>query len=141
MRRYRFARRLAGACALLLAAATGRGQDVPGSGPSNIKISTQGRQVYEQVCQACHMADAKGSRSGAGTIPGLANNPRLEDPKYPIAILLNGRGGMPWFTDILSPAQMAAVISFVRSNFNKYTDPVTEEDVKKISSKISEAAN
>ena len=32
--------------------------------------------LYANVCQACHMADAKGA-VGAGTIPALAANPRL----------------------------------------------------------------
>ncbi|MDB5445373.1 MAG: cytochrome c class, partial [Phenylobacterium sp.] len=35
-----------------------------------------GEQVYRVVCQACHMADAKGA-TGAATIPALAANPRL----------------------------------------------------------------
>lgn len=44
-----------------------------------------GEQVYGAVCQACHMADAKGA-TGAGTIPALANNPRLAGAAYPIMI-------------------------------------------------------
>lgn len=124
---------LAGASALLLAAASGKAQDQSGSGPSKVEIPAEGKKVYEQICQACHMADAKGG--GGGAIPALANNPRLADPKYPITILLKGRGGMPWFTDMLTPAQMAAVITYVRGHFNDYADPVTEDDVKKLVTK------
>jgi mono/diheme cytochrome c family protein len=113
---------------------TARAQDAPG-GVTSVQVSDEGKQVYEQICQACHMADAKGSGTGPGSgakIPALADNPRLADPNYPIVILLKGRGGMPWFTDMLTPAQMAAVITYVRGHFNHYPDPVSEADVKKL---------
>jgi mono/diheme cytochrome c family protein len=117
----------------LLAGATfaARAQDAPG-GVTSVQVSDEGKQVYEQICQACHMADAKGGGSAGAMIPALANNPHLKDPNYPIVILLKGRGGMPWFTDMLTPAQMAAVITYVRSHFNNYPDPVTEAQVKKL---------
>ena len=111
-----------------------KAQDAPGGGPSNVQVAAEGKQVYEQICQACHMADAKGGGEAGARIPALAGNPRLADPKYPIVILLKGRGAMPWFTEILTPSQMAAVINYVRGHFNNYTDPVTEADVKKIAS-------
>jgi len=119
---------------LLFAAGMGKAQDQSGSSSSKVEIPAEGKKVYEQICQACHMADAKGS-GGAGGIPALANNPRLADPNYPITMLQKGRGGMPWFTDMLTPAQMAAVVTYVRSHFNNYPDPVTEADVKKLATK------
>jgi mono/diheme cytochrome c family protein len=89
-----------------------------------------GEEVYTQVCQACHMADAKGG-SGAATIPALAKNPRLGDAGYPIGMVLQGRGAMPSLTDLLSPSQIAAVVTYVRTHFgNNYRKPVTEADVK-----------
>jgi mono/diheme cytochrome c family protein len=68
---------------------TAQAQDAPG-GTTSVQVSAEGRQVYEQICQACHMADAKGSApGGAGAkIPALAGNPRLADKNYPIVILL-----------------------------------------------------
>lgn len=121
---------LAGAS--LAGAYSARAQDVPGGGPSNVHVSDEGQQIYEQICQACHMADAKGGGSAGAMIPALANNPRMADPKYPLVILLKGRGGMPWFTDMLTEAQMASVVTYVRSHFNNYPDPVSEADVKKL---------
>jgi len=129
---------LAVATMLVFAAGTGKAQDQSGGGPSKVEIPADGKKVYEQICQACHMADAKGG-GGAGAIPALANNPRLADPQYPITMLLKGRGGMPWFSDMLTPAQMAAVITYVRSHFNNYTDPVTEADVRKLATKTPKA--
>lgn len=119
--------------ASLLAGVTfaARAQDAPG-GVTSLQVANEGKQVYEQICQACHMADAKGGGSAGAMIPALADNPRLKDPNYPIVILLKGRGGMPWFSDMLTPAQMAAVITYVRSHFNAYPDPVTEAQVKKL---------
>lgn len=124
---------LALGAASLLAGATfaARAQDAPG-GVTSVQVSDEGKQVYEQICQACHMADAKGGGGAGAMIPALADNPRLKDPNYPIVILLKGRGGMPWFSDMLTPAQMAAVITYVRGHFNHYPDPVTEAQVKKL---------
>ncbi|MBV1689278.1 cytochrome c [Novosphingobium sp. G106] len=78
----------------LLAGATfaARAQDAPG-GVTSVQVADEGKQVYEQICQACHMADAKGGGSAGAMIPALADNPRLKDPNYPIVILLKGRGG------------------------------------------------
>ena len=106
-----------------------RAQDSAG-GTTNVAISAEGEAVYRQICQACHMADARGG-SGAGTgIPALADNPRMADKAYAIDILVNGRGGMPWFTDMLTPQQIAAVLNHVRGHFNAYPDPVTAEEVE-----------
>lgn len=116
-----------------LGAAVGlRAQDAPGGGPTAVEVSAEGREVYEQICQACHMADAKGGGGAGAMIPALAGNPRLADKDYPIVILLKGRGGMPWFSDILTPEQMAAVLTYVRGHFNTYADPVTVADIERV---------
>jgi mono/diheme cytochrome c family protein len=42
----------------------------------------------------------------------------------------NGHGGMPWFNGVLSDAQVAAVINYVRTHFgNDYKDSITAADV------------
>ena len=112
-------------------AQTSGGGDTGGGIVRAVKPVT-GEQVYGAVCQACHMADAKGA-SGAGTIPALASNPRLAGAAYPIVIVTGGKGGMPGFSGTLSNAQMAEVITYVRTHFgNAYAKPVTEADVAKI---------
>ena len=103
-----------------------------GGGVVRVPKPVTGAQVYQSVCQACHMADAKGG-SGAGTIPALANNPRLAAAAYPIMVVSKGKGAMPGFADMLSDAQMANVITYVRGNFgNSFTKPVSEADVARI---------
>jgi mono/diheme cytochrome c family protein len=84
-----------------------------------------GAEVYQNVCQACHMANALGGE-GAGKIPALAKNGTLEASGYPIMVVTGGKGAMPWFRGSLSDTQIADVINYVRSNFgNKYKDKVT----------------
>lgn len=121
------------AAALLAFASTpALAQDAPGGVGTRIPIPVSGEQVYRQVCQACHMADGKGG-SGAATIASLANNPKLKFAAYPITIIGKGKGAMPWLTDILSPAQIAAVVGYVRTHFgNNYADAVTEEQVSQL---------
>jgi mono/diheme cytochrome c family protein len=105
--------------------------DEPG-GVTQTSDPVTGEQVYTQVCQACHMANAKGGQ-GAAVIPALAGNPRLAVAAYPIAMVVNGRGAMPGFTDILNPTQIANVVGYVRTHFgNAYSKPVTPDEVAKI---------
>jgi len=104
--------------------------DTAGSAPTKTPPPATGAQVYTQVCQACHMADAKGG-SGAAIIPALAKNPRLAEPGYPVGMVLQGRGAMPALGDLLDPAQIASVVTYIRTHFgNNYRKPVTEAEVK-----------
>lgn len=110
--------------------ALAQGGDIAGSATVKTPPPVTGEEVYQQVCQACHMADAKGG-IGAGMIPALAKNPKLAEAGYPIGMILQGRGAMPSLTDLLSPAQIAGVVTYVRTHFgNNYKKPVTEADVK-----------
>jgi len=127
---------LAASAALALTSAPAAAQAVQGGdtggGVVRVPKPVTGAQVYQSVCQACHMADAKGA-SGAATIPALANNPRLAAAAYPIMVVSKGKGAMPGFADMLSDAQMANVITYVRGNFgNSFPKPVSEADVARI---------
>ncbi len=116
----------------VFAQAASGGGDTAGSSASTAPRPVTGEQVYQQVCQACHMADGKGGK-GAGQIPALAKNPNLEEPSYPVSMIVQGRGAMPPLADLLSPAQIAAVATYVRTHFgNNYRTPVKEADVKAI---------
>ena len=121
--------------ALLLVALTaqpvfGQTGDIAGSATVRTPPPVTGEQIYQQVCQACHMADAKGA-TGAAAIPALAKNPKLAEPGYPIGMIAQGRGALPPVTDLLKPAQIAAVVTYVRSHFgNSYKKPVTEAEVR-----------
>ena len=89
-----------------------------------------GEELFRNICQGCHMPDAKGA-TGAGNYPALASNPRLAAAVYPITVVLHGQRAMPAFGDGLDDAQIANVINYVRSHFgNRYKDQVTPEAVK-----------
>ena len=109
----------------LLTAATAADAQSFGTVPPTLT----GEQVYVQVCQACHMANAKGA-VGAGRIAALAGNPKLKYPEYPIGIVTGGKGPMPWFRGQLTDQQIADVITYVRTHFgNNYKGTVTTEQV------------
>ncbi len=89
-----------------------------------------GQAVYTNVCQGCHMPDAKGA-VGAGMYPALAKNEKLETAGYPVAVITHGQKAMPSFGALLNDQQVADVVNYIRTNYgNKYKDKVKPEDVK-----------
>jgi mono/diheme cytochrome c family protein len=116
-------------------AARAANDDVPVFASPQRFLYKDGEHLYRAICQGCHMPDAKGAQ-GAGMYPALAENPRLASNLYPVAIVLNGKNGMPSFGRVLDDAQIAAVVNYVRTHFgNNYTDAVSTADVKKISNR------
>ena len=88
-----------------------------------------GEDLYKRICAACHMPDAKGAE-GAGHYPALASNPRLGSGGYPLYVVMKGRNGMPPLGDLMTDAQVADVINYVRTHFgNDYHDAVLPADV------------
>jgi len=106
-------------------------QDNPGN-KTAVEPASEGKELYEQICQACHMPDAKGG-AGAGTgVPALAGNAHLSDKSFAINRVWNGNGGMPRFGAMLTPSQVAGVLTYVRGHFNSYPDAVSEAEVAAI---------
>ena len=88
-----------------------------------------GKDIYEHVCQGCHMPDAKGA-VGAGMYPALAGNAKLRAPLYPVLVILRGQKAMPAFSE-LSDNQVAAVTNYIRTGFgNSGPGEVTAAQVK-----------
>ena len=99
------------------------------SGPSQFK-QQDGQALFEAICQGCHMPNGTGA-VGAGAYPALAHNQNLAAAAYPVITVLKGRKAMPPLGDYLSDAQVAAVITYVRTHFgNSYSDPISPEMVK-----------
>ena len=93
-----------------------------------------GQDIYEHVCQGCHMPDARGA-VGAGAYPALAGNAKLRAPLYPVLVILRGQKAMPSFSE-LSDAQVAAVTNYIRSHYgNNGPGEVTVDQVKDLRSK------
>jgi mono/diheme cytochrome c family protein len=96
--------------------------------PYNYK---SGKDIYEHVCQGCHMPNAQGA-IGAGAYPALAKNPRLQAGVYPVMLILRGMKTMPSFPE-LDDEQIAAVTNYIRTNYgNNYSEPVTAKQVKEL---------
>ena len=130
------------ACLLpALALRAGGATDDPVLGDKALETAT-GEQIYQHICQACHMPDGRGAQ-GAGAYPALAENPKLASANYTATTVLLGRRNMPHFApknDLsgleefavmqLNDAEVAAVVNYVRSHFgNHYTDELTVADV------------
>jgi mono/diheme cytochrome c family protein len=102
--------------------------------------TSDGRQIYERICQGCHMADGKGA-VGAGRYPALAKDLALSSRQYTALTILAGRRNMPAFgikhavafegpPTSLNETQIAAVINYVRTHFeNHYKDSITAAEV------------
>ena len=91
-----------------------------------------GEAIFKNVCQGCHMPDAKGA-VGAGMYPALAKNPKLEVAGYPVSVVVNGQKAMPAFGGMMSDQQIADVVNYVRTHFgNNYKDKVAPADVKAV---------
>jgi mono/diheme cytochrome c family protein len=89
-----------------------------------------GEELFANVCQGCHMPDAKGA-VGAGMYPALAKNEKLETAGYPVGVVVKGQKAMPPLGPYFSDAQIADVVNYIRTHFgNKYKDKVKPEDVK-----------
>ena len=64
----------------------------------------------------------------------LAANAHLADADFTLNRVLRGQGGMPAFSDMLTPDQVAGVVGYIRTHFgNAYPKPVTVDDVKRLS--------
>jgi mono/diheme cytochrome c family protein len=88
-----------------------------------------GAELFRNVCAGCHQPDAKGA-VGAGAYPSLVADKKLDSSNFMLAVLLGGLKGMPPVGDMMSDAQVADVVDYVRTNFgNAYSDVVSAADV------------
>ena len=91
---------------------------------------TTGEELFASACQACHMPDGRGA-VGAGTYPSLVQDSKLEAGGYPVYVVVRGQRAMPPVGAMMSDAQVAAVVNYVRTHFgNQYRDAVSADDVK-----------
>lgn len=94
--------------------------------------TTSGEELYQTLCQACHMPDGQGAR-GAGDYPSFVGDERLRTPYFPIDVILNGFRGMPHFSDKLNNEQIADVVNYLRTNFgNQLEGDTTADDVARV---------
>lgn len=101
------------------------------AGPDQFPQQT-GEALYQNICQSCHMPDAKGAKA-AGFYPALSGDKNLQSSMYLAYVTLYGKGGMPGFGGLLDDQQVANIVNYVRLNFrNSFSDSISEQDVKSI---------
>jgi mono/diheme cytochrome c family protein len=89
-----------------------------------------GADLFRNVCAACHQPNAQGA-VGAGAYPSLVADKNLDSADFMMSVLLGGLKGMPPLGDMMSDAQVANVVNYVRTHFgNAYTNSISTEDVK-----------
>jgi mono/diheme cytochrome c family protein/glucose/arabinose dehydrogenase len=93
-----------------------------------------GRDVYRNICQACHQPDGRGQERIAPSLIGSAL--ALAAPDIPARILLNGKEGsiglMPPVGSVLSDDQIAAVLTYVRREWGQPGSAVDPAIVKSV---------
>jgi mono/diheme cytochrome c family protein len=93
-----------------------------------------GREVYRNICQACHQPDGRGQEKIAPSLIG--STLALASPDIPARILLNGKEGsiglMPPVGSVLSDDQIAGVLTYIRREWGQAGSPVDPATVKTV---------
>ena len=125
----------------------------PGTAPPaptvEAKVHTAGMAIYRDNCAACHGAKGAGA---SGLIPTLIGDGTVvgTDPISVLHVILHGATanhtqsaptdpGMPAFDWKLSDAQVAAVATFIRTNWGNRASVVTASAVHDMRKKLRDA--
>jgi mono/diheme cytochrome c family protein/glucose/arabinose dehydrogenase len=102
--------------------------------PDQREAFNRGRQVYGNICQACHQTDGRGQDRVAPSLVGSAL--ALARPEIPTRILLHGKEGaiglMPSIGSVLSDEQIAGVLTYIRRQWGQSGTPVDAATVKSV---------
>jgi mono/diheme cytochrome c family protein len=111
----------------------------PQQGNRTVDVESVGAAVYKSFCAQCHQADGGGI---PGVYPRLAGNPSLlaKDKTGLIRLVMEGghsaatvhgppSSHMPPFDTILTDAQIAQVLTYVRSSWGNDAPPVSGTEV------------
>ena len=103
--------------------------------PADAQQPPDGARIYATVCSSCHQASGEGV---AGVFPPVAESEWVtEGPEQLVKIILHGvmgemmvggevySGMMPPWGGGLNDAEIAAVATYIRTNFGNEAGPVT----------------
>ena len=86
-----------------------------------------GADLYRLNCAGCHGATGQGA---PGAYPALANTDFINGPYGPVVTLpMYGKGAMPSFSGLLSDAEIAMVVSYIRNTWGNNAPPVSPSQV------------
>ena len=121
-------------------AAVNKGASDP-AGSSETEVEHPGKEVYDAVCLACHMADGSGV---PGMHPPIRNTEWVTgDKERLIDLVLNGMSGEievngETYNSIMPPhshltdQQIAHVLSYIRTNFGNDASEIMASEVAKV---------
>lgn len=119
--------------ALVIVAALAAGASAPSRAQAPASAAAapaDGKALFMKNCAACHQATGKGI---PGAFPALAGSKFVTGDHAEVAtVLLKGRGGMPDFSENISDADMAAILTYVRASWGNQADALTEAEVLKL---------
>lgn len=87
-----------------------------------------GAELFATYCSACHQPEGAGIE---GVYPALADNAfvAVDDPSIVARTVLHGRAGMPAWDTSLSDTEIAAILTYLRTELND-ADAVDPEVVR-----------
>lgn len=114
-------------------------------------VQVDGAKLYAQQCVACHQANGEGL---AGAFPPLAGSEWVTGaPELPVKVLLSGlsgpitvkgssyNGAMPAFGAIWDDAEIAGVVTYIRTTWGNEAGEVTPEQVAEIRAETGTRGN
>ena len=108
-----------------------------------------GEKVYKQYCFACHQMDGRGV---PGNLPPLINTDWVNGEKERlIKLVINGMEGPiqvngETYNSVMTPhgflsdEEIAAVLTYVRSNFENNSPAITIEEVQQVRASLTEGS-
>ncbi|MCK5120919.1 MAG: cytochrome c oxidase subunit II [Methylococcales bacterium] len=101
------------------------------------ELIAKGETVYANNCSSCHMADGAGL---AGTFPAITGSAIVTgDMNAQVDLMMNGKGMMPAFGQMLSAVDFAAVSTFIRNGLgNEVGDSIQPSAIQALQSALPE---
>lgn len=99
------------------------------------ELIAKGESVYTNNCASCHMADGAGM---SGAFPAITGSSIVTgDINAQVNLMLNGKGMMPAFGQMLTPVDFAAVATFIRNGLgNSVGDSIQPSAIKLLQSEV-----
>jgi cytochrome c oxidase subunit 2 len=101
------------------------------------ELTAKGETVYANNCASCHMADGAGM---AGTFPAITDSALVNgEMNAQVELMMNGKGMMPAFGQMLSAVDFAAVSTFIRNGLgNEVGDSIQPSEIKALQTALPE---
>lgn len=95
------------------------------------ELMEKGEKTYATICASCHQPDGQGMPPAFPSLVGSAIV--TQDMQAHIDIVVNGKAGTPMaaFADVLSPVELAAVITYERNAWGNDTGELVQPAVIK----------